>query len=380
MTRFIAKRLADFDSSKIRAAFEFAENIPNPIDLSIGFPEDNTPDHIKLAGIEAIRNNHTRYTSTNGMAALRKAIAKKLESENKVPSGPDHVTIMPGITTGILLSYIAILDPGDEVLIPDPYFPPYKELAVMLGAKAVLVDTAPSFQLTPDLIRPHITSRTKAIVVNTPNNPSGAVYPEHELRKIAELAKEHDLIVISDEVYEYFCYDDRHFSIGSVYPNTLTLNGFSKSFAMTGWRIGYISGPPAIVEAINELLQYTVFSSSSVGQHAALAALRHRSLDIGTRYRTKRDQSRSILEKTFPNIQGGQGAFFFFLKLPGQSPDMKFVNQLSHRGVIVLPGSAFSNHQNYIRISYAGESARLEKGLELLCESVNIMQRHSSID
>ena len=151
MTRFIAKRLADFDSSKIRAAFEFAENIPNPIDLSIGFPEDNTPDHIKLAGIEAIRNNHTRYTSTNGMAALRKAIAKKLESENKVPSGPDHVTIMPGITTGILLSYLAILDPGDEVLIPDPYFPPYKELAVMLGAKAVLVDTAPSFQNNPVL-------------------------------------------------------------------------------------------------------------------------------------------------------------------------------------------------------------------------------------
>src|SRR3990167_4958200 len=346
MTRFIAKRLADFDSSKIRAAFEFAENIPNPIDLSIGFPEDNTPDHIKLAGIEAIRNNHTRYTSTNGMAALRKAIAKKLESENKVPSGPDHVTIMPGITTGILLSYLAILDPGDEVLIPDPYFPPYKELAVMLGAKAVLVDTAPSFQLTPDLIRPHITSRTKAIVVNTPNNPSGAVYPEHELRKIAELAKEHDLIVISDEVYEYFCYDDRHFSIGSVYPNTLTLNGFSKSFAMTGWRIGYINGPSEIIDAINELHQYTVFSSSSISQHAGLAALKQGNKNIFLKYEAKRDLLISQLSRTFGKVFGAEGAFYVFLQLPEGIKDMEFVNHLAQAGVLVLPGSAFSRRED----------------------------------
>jgi aspartate/methionine/tyrosine aminotransferase len=380
MTRFIAKRLDDFDSSKIRAAFEFAEDIPNPIDLSIGFPEDDTPEYIKLAGIEAIRDNHTRYTSTNGMRTLRESIAKKLGSENSVASSPSQVTITPGITTGILLCYLATLDPDDEVLLPDPYFPPYKDLAVMLGAKAVVIDTAPSFQLTAELIKPHITAKTKVLVVNTPNNPSGAVYPEGELRKIAELANKHNLLVISDEVYEYFCYDGRHFSIGSIYPNTLTLNGFSKGYAMTGWRIGYINGPREVIEAVNELLQYTVFSSSSVGQHAALAALRHRPLDIGVRYRAKRDKVRALLEPTFSDLQGGQGAFFFFAKLPGRLRDMKFVNQLSHRGVIVLPGSAFSSHQNYIRVSYAGESERLEKGLNLLCESVGIMQRHHSID
>ena len=380
MSHFIAKRLQNFDSSKIRAAFEFAEEIPNPIDLSIGFPEDNTPDYIKLAGIEAIKNNHTRYTATSGMIALRRAIAQKLQTENHIPSDISHVTITPGITTGILLCYLAILDPDDEILIPDPFFPPYKELAVMLGAKAVLIDTAPSFQLTAELIEPLITPKTKALVVNSPNNPSGAVYPRSELMKIANLAKEHDLVVISDEVYEYFCYDEEHFSIGSLYPNTITLNGFSKSYAMTGWRVGYINGPRAIIDAVNELQQYTVFSSSSVGQHAALTALKHKPLDIGARYEAKRDTARTTLEKTFRDIHGAQGAFFFFVKLPGRLRDMSFVNHLGHRGVIVLPGSAFSNHQNYIRISYAGETKNLQKGLKLLCESVDIMTKHSPID
>jgi aspartate/methionine/tyrosine aminotransferase len=284
MRSYLAKRLQNFDSSKIRAAFEFAEDIPNLIDLSIGFPEDDTPDYVKLAAAEAIKNNHTRYTAANGLAALRQAIARKLEKENQISATPDSITITPGVTTGILLSYLAILDPGDEILLPDPFFPPYHDLAVMLGAKAVLVDTAPTFQLTAALIEPLITAKTKALVVNSPNNPSGAVYPKEELVKIAALAKKHGLLIISDEIYEHFTYDAEHFSIGSIYRETLTLNGFSKGYAMTGWRIGYIAGPQMIIDAINELQQYTVFSSSSISQHAALAALRQRPRDIAVNY------------------------------------------------------------------------------------------------
>ncbi|MEX0881556.1 MAG: aminotransferase class I/II-fold pyridoxal phosphate-dependent enzyme [Candidatus Saccharimonadales bacterium] len=377
MSSFIARRLKNFDSSKIRAAFEFAQDIPSPIDLSIGFPEDDTPDYIKLAGVEAINNNHTRYTATNGMPQLRQAIARKLERENQISSSPARVTITPGITTGILLTYLVVLDPGDEILLPDPMFPPYKDLAVMLGAKPVFVDTIPNFQLAADLIEPLITTKTKALVINSPNNPSGAIYPKSELVRIATLAKKHRLLIISDEVYEHFAYDEPHFSIGSVYRDTVTLNGFSKSYAMTGWRIGYASGPQEIIDAINELQQYAVFSSSSIGQHAALAALRRSPKTIVGSYKAKRDGARSVLERTFPDIHGAQGAFYFFLKLPAGIDDMSFVNHISHRGVIVLPGSAFSRHTNYIRISFASEKENLLEGLKRVCESLEIMRKVS---
>jgi aspartate aminotransferase/aminotransferase len=374
MRSYLAKRLQNFDSSKIRAAFEFAEDIPNPIDLSIGFPEDDTPDYIKLAGVEAIQKNHTRYTATNGMAELRTAIARKLEKENYISATPDCVTVTPGVTTGILLSYLAILDPGDEILLPDPFFPPYHDLAVMLGAKVVLVDTAPTFQLTAALIEPLITDKTKALVVNSPNNPSGAVYPKEEMVKIAALAKKHGLLIISDEIYEHFSYDEQHFSIGSIYRDTLTLNGFSKGYAMTGWRIGYIAGPQPIIDAINELQQYTVFSSSSISQHAALAALSQNPRNIAANYKAKRDSAKQLLESAFPDIQGAQGAFYFFLRLPPGVEDMRFVNQLSHRGVIVLPGSAFSQHNDYIRIAFAAETKNLTEGLKRVCQSAAIMK------
>lgn len=378
MGSFIAKRLKNFDSSKIRAAFSIAEGIPRPIDLSIGFPEDNTPEYIKLAGIEAIKNNHTRYTATNGLAELRAAIATKLKYENHISTKAAQVTITPGITMGILLCYLAVLDPGDEILVPEPVFPPYKDLAVMLGAVPIMVDTTPSFQLTADLIRPLITPKTKVLVINSPNNPSGAVYPKSEQIKIAALVKKHGLVVISDEVYEHFSYDKTHFSIGGVYPNTLTLNGFSKSYAMTGWRVGYISGPLEIIDAINELQQYTVFSSSSISQHAALAALRKSPANVLKKYHAKRDMAKNNLAKTFPDIQGAQGAFYMFLRLPSGVLDMDLVNNLAHRGVIALPGSAFSHHNNYIRIAYGLDNRKLVEGLKRLCESTKALtDKHS---
>ncbi|MEX1058994.1 MAG: aminotransferase class I/II-fold pyridoxal phosphate-dependent enzyme [Candidatus Saccharimonadales bacterium] len=165
--------------------------------------------------------------------------------------------------------------------------------------------------------------------------------------------------------------------MGSVYRDTVTLNGFSKSYAMTGWRIGYASGPQEIIDAINELQQYAVFSSSSIGQHAALAALRRSPKTIVGSYKAKRDGARSVLERTFPDIHGAQGAFYFFLKLPAGIDDMSFVNHISHRGVIVLPGSAFSRHTNYIRISFASEKENLLEGLKRVCESLEIMRKVS---
>jgi aspartate/methionine/tyrosine aminotransferase len=369
----IAKRLKQFDSSAIRRAFELAQEIPDPIDLSIGYPEDNTPDYIKNAGIKAIKENFTQYTPSNGMFELREAVAKKLESENKIKVGSDQVTITPGVTTGILLTYLAILDPGDEVLLPDPFFPPYRDLAVMLGAKVTYIDTFPSFQLTAEQIKPLITKRTKILVINSPNNPSGAVYPEAELRKIAKLAQKHGIIIISDEVYEHFSYDISHFSIGSIYPRTVTLNGFSKAYAMTGWRVGYIAAPMDIIAAINELQQYIVFSSCSVSQKAALAAFRHHPIVLTNKYRIKRDLTVNILSKHF-EVQGAQGAFYAFVKVPEGMKDFDFMDLAAKENVIILPSSAFSSRDDYFRIAFCADKKTLFKGLSVITRLVDEIQ------
>ncbi len=368
----LAKRLQNFDSSLIRQAFDRAGDIPGSVDLSIGFPEDDTPDYIKAAGIKAIHDNFTQYTPSNGIFELRAAIAEKLGRENRISATAAEVSVTPGVTTGIMLGYLAVLDPGDEVLLPDPFFPPYRDLATMLGAKVVLIDTHPSFQLTAEQIEKHITKKSKVLVINSPNNPSGAVYPERELRKIAALAKKHDLIVISDEIYEHFAYDTKHFSIGRVYPKTLTLNGFSKAYAMTGWRVGYAAGPREIIDAINQLQQYIVFSSSSIAQKAALAALRQSPKKLTNKYRAKRDVVLKYLDPYF-EIYGSQGAFYVYVRLPEGIDDITFAAEASRHGVIVLPSRAFSRHTDYIRIAFATDHTRLVQGLKRVRQTLKAL-------
>ncbi len=370
----LAKRLQNFDSSLIRQAFDRAGDIPGSVDLSIGFPEDPTPDYIKAAGIKAIEDNFTRYTPSNGIFELRAALAEKLTRENNVNVTPAEISVTPGLTTAIMLAYMAILDPGDEVLLPDPFFPPYRDVAAMAGAVPVLIDTQPSFQLTAALVEKHITPRTKVLVINSPNNPSGAVYPERELRKIAKLAAQHNLIIISDEIYEHFAYDTKHFSIGSVYPNTVTFNGFSKAYAMTGWRVGYMAGPREIIDAVNQLQQYIVFSSSSIAQKAALAALRQSPKKLTNKYRAKRDLVLKYLEPYF-EIYGSQGAFYAYVRLPDGITDIQFATEATKHGVIVLPSRAFSTHTDYIRIAFATNHVQLVRGLKRVRETLAALQK-----
>lgn len=361
----IAKRLANFDSSYIREAFSRIREIPDPIDLSIGFPEDDTPDYIKAAAIRAINNGFTRYTPSNGIFELRVALAEKLSRENGVKTTPETVTVTPGVTTGIMLAYLAVLDPGDEILIPDPYFPPYFDLARLLGAVPVAIDTYPSFQLTAALVERYVTAKTKVLVINSPNNPSGAVYPERELRKIAKVAAKHGLLVISDEIYEHFCYDTPHFSIGSIYPKTVTMNGFSKAYAMTGWRVGYMAGPREVIEAVNQLQQYTVFSNSSISEKAALAALRHSPIRLTRKYHNKRDLVVKYLDGAY-EMYGSSGAFYAFVPVPAGMTDLEFCAAALKHNVIILPSRAFSNRRDYVRIAFAANHSTLVKGLKIL--------------
>lgn len=349
--------------------------LADPVDLSIGVPEELSPEHVKAAGIRAIQQDHTTYTPANGLASLREALAVKLREQNHVPADAQSVTVVPGLTTGQLLVYMAILDPEDELIVFDPYFPPYPHLATMVGARVTYVSTQPTFQ--PDLkaTEAAITSKTKAILINSPNNPSGAVYPEATLRALAGIAERHNLLVISDEIYEHFAFGHRHFSIGSVYANTITMNGFSKSYAMTGWRVGYISGPQDIIDAINELQQYTVMSSSSIAQHAALAALQHEPKHLYDTYRHKRDFVLEQLRKLDMDIHGAEGAYYVFFKAPNDMTDLEFVAKASEQGLILVPGRAFSQLHGYVRLSYGADMPTVKRGLHIMDKLVHASSR-----
>jgi len=362
-----SKRLKDFDSSIFQDIFRKQQTLTNPIDLSIGLPEGSTPQYIKDAGIRAIQENHTTYTSANGISQLRKAITEKLLHNNKVSVSEEDVTIVPGLTTGLLLTYLAILDPGDEVMIMDPSYPSYHYLVPLAEATLKRVGTLPNFQLNFPAIESNISQKTRIIIINSPNNPTGAIYPKEDLITLAKTAAKHDILIISDEMYESFVYEKEHFSIGSIYPNTLTMNGFSKAYAMTGWRLGYIAGPTEIIKAINQLQQYAVFSSSSIAQYAALEALKQPTQSRES-YIKKRSLVINHLSEAGYDIQGSTGAYYTFFKAPHGQTDIEFVNKAADHNLLLLPGCAFSEEEAYVRLSYGGTIDDVQKGLDIITE------------
>lgn len=360
-----AQRLNDFDSSVFQEVYRKQQALKNPVDLSVGLPEGTTPQYIKDAGIRAIQEGNTFYTPANGIAPLREAIARKLDNENNITVTSSDVTVVPGLTTGLLLVYLAILNPGDEVMIMDPSYPPYHYLAPLADAVVRRVPTLHNFQLDLPAIKSNISKKTKIIIINTPNNPTGAVYPKEDLLQLAKIAKENNILIISDEMYESFIYKGEHFSIGSVYPNTLTMNGFSKAYAMTGWRLGYITGPSKIIKTINQLQQYAVFCSSSIAQYAALEALQRPTLPRDS-YIQKREMVEEKLRAAGYDVQGNDGAYYTFFKAPGGMSDLDFIALCANNNLLLLPGRAFSKDETFVRLSYGGTIEDVEKGLEII--------------
>ncbi len=340
--------------------------LADPIDLSIGTPEELTAPHVKAAGIHAITADKTTYAPANGLLELRESIARKLQAENRITVDADQVTVVPGLTTGLLLLYMAVLDPGDEVLIMDPSYPPYEHLATVVGAKAVKVPTLPTFHPDIPAIEASITDQTRAIILNTPNNPTGAVYRKEDLIEIAKLAKKHDIWLISDEIYEHFVYEGEHFSVASAHPDVITMNGFSKSYAMTGWRLGYISGPRHIIEALNELQQYVVFSSSTIAQYAAIEAITRRPAADHKSYEKKRALVLKRMAQMGYELHGAEGAYYAFFQTPHGMTDLEFVELAAKHNVLLVPGRAFSSHHGFVRLSYGTSYDQLKKGLDIL--------------
>jgi aspartate aminotransferase/aminotransferase len=259
----------------------------NPINLSIGQPDFDVPEAVKEGAIEAIRKGHNRYTVTQGIAQLHDEIRKWIRREKKFE--PDDLVITSGVSGALMLAFLVLVNEGDEVIIPDPYFVMYKHLVNLCHGVPLFVDTYPDFRVTAERIKPHMTTKTKLILLNSPANPTGALIAHDELEKIAALAKAHNAIVISDEIYDFFTYEGTPKSIGALYPHTLVMGGFSKSHAMTGWRLGYSTGPKEIIREMTKLQQFSFVCAPSFAQHAGLAALKTDTGHHREAYRKKRD-------------------------------------------------------------------------------------------
>jgi len=365
MRKIIADRVSKIDSSGIRKVFALAAELENPVNFSIGQPDFDVPELLKEEAIKAILDGFNKYSQTAGETALKEKIGKLIKRD--IGWDRPEVLVTSGVSGGILLSFMALVNPGDEVIIPDPYFVIYKHIINMLGGKCVFVDSYPSFELPVEKIAKAITDRTKMIVLNSPCNPTGMVYSQQQIKKLAEVAAEKDVLVLSDEIYEKFCYDGDYESIGKYYDKTLILSGFSKSHAMTGWRLGYAAAPESlknVIEEMTKIQQYTFVCAPSPFQMAAVAALDYDVSEFVEAYKKKRDLLYEGLKDSFELVQPG-GAFYAFVKAPAGGAT-EFVEKAIKNNLLIIPGNVFSEKDTHFRISYATSDDKIQHGIEIL--------------
>ena len=263
-----------------------------------------------------------------------------------------------------MLAFLVLVEEGDEVIIGDPYFVMYKHLVNLAGGVPQFVNTYDGFEMTADLIEAAVTERTKILVLNSPCNPTGAVTPMAELKKIAEVARRHDLIIITDEIYDAFCYDGPYPSIVGLYDKVLLVSGFSKSHAMTGWRMAYAAGPGEIVAEMTKLQQFSFVCAPSMAQWAALKALEVDTTPYVNRFRAKRDRIFNGLKGAF-EVRRPAGAFYIFPKAPWGTAS-EFVEAAIRENVLIIPGNVFSEKDTHFRISYATGECEIDRGVEIL--------------
>ncbi len=358
----LADRASKTNISGIRKVFDLAAKLESPINLSIGQPDFDVPEPVKNAAIEGIKNGANSYTPTQGRADLIAGISNALG--NKYQQG--EIIITSAVSGGLNLAFLSLLNPGDEILIPDPYFVMYKQLALMLGAKPVYYDTYPEFKLPVDKISSLITDKTRAIVIGSPSNPTGITYSADSLKDLAGILDKHGIVAISDEIYEIFSYDHPAVSIADYYrEKTVLLKGFSKSHAMTGWRLGYAAGPKEILQTMAKFQQFTFVCAPSIAQVAGLTAMETDMSEFVTQYKQKRDRIYNGLVEIGYEVVKPDGAFYIFPKAPWGTGD-EFVAKCIENNLLVIPGNVFSEKNTHFRISYAAENKTIDDGLEVL--------------
>ena len=366
MKNIIADRTKLIDASGIRKVFALAAELKNPVNFSIGQPDFDVPEPLKEEALKSIREGLNKYSQTAGDSLLKQKITEQIAGE----FGWDEPAILvtSGVSGGLLLAFLALINPGDEVIIPDPYFVMYKHLVNMLGGKCVFVDSYPHFDLPVVKIAEAITDKTKMIILNSPCNPTGVVYSQEQIKNLAEVAADKDIIILTDEIYEKFCYDGKCTSIAKYYDKALILRGFSKSYAMTGWRLGFAAAQKSlkpVIEEMTKIQQYTFVCAPTPFQKAAIAALDYDVTDLVDAYRQKRNLLYEGLKDKFELVKPG-GAFYAFVNSPGKSAT-QFVERAIKNNLLVIPGNVFSEKDTHFRISYATSNEKIEQGVEILC-------------
>ncbi len=383
--KYLARHVITLRPSGIRKFFDIVATMKDVISLGIGEPDFVTPPPIIEAGIRALNSGETHYTSNAGIFELRQAVAEYIQCTYGVGYSPaSEVIITVGVSEALYLTMTALLNPGEEVIVPTPCFVSYQAEVILAGGVPVELPTyvQNGFQVTPDDLRAAISPRTKAILLGYPNNPTGAVYTREVLEEIARIAEEHDLVIISDELYDQLVYGVQHVcfpSLPGMRQRTVLLGGFSKNYAMTGWRAGFACGPEEIIKGLVRIHQYTIMSAPTMSQVAALEALQN-GHEYVVKMRDEYDRRRKLIVNGLNNLGlptfEPKGAFYAFpnIAVTGMDDETFAQKLLEEERVACVPGSAFgAGGEGYVRCSYATAYEKIEEALRRM---ERFMQRH----
>jgi aspartate aminotransferase len=365
-----ASRIKSIELSQIRKMFEVTN--PNAINLGIGEPDFNVPENIKEAMKKSIDENDTHYTSNKGIIELREEIVKKFKNDNGINTNPDNIIVTAGASEALFICAQAFIEKGDEVIVPDPGFLSYEACVKIAEGDIVPVDCKMEneFKLKAEDVSEKITKNTKAIILNSPSNPTGAVMEKEDIKAIADLSMDNDFLIISDEIYEKIIYDKKHYSPANYSDNVITLNGFSKTYAMTGLRIGYLTANETLTEELLKVHQYNIACASTTSQRGAYEALTGPQDEVEKmveEFKNRRNLIVSRLNEMGYETVNAEGAFYVFPKIE----DEDFVQKAAKAGVITVPGAAFGlNGQGHVRMSYANSYENIEKAMDILEERV----------
>ncbi len=363
--------------SGIRMIMDLSAEVPDAIHLEVGQPDFDTPAHIVEAGCRAAKEGFTRYTPNAGLLSLREAIVEKLRERNGIEATVDQVVVTPGAVTAIATALLAIAEPGEEVLLPDPAWPNYEMMALSIGAVPVRYPLDPERGFLPDFegMERAISERTKALMVNSPCNPTGAVFPEDVVRGLVEFTERHDLYLISDEVYEDIVFEGEHISPARFDRDgrVVSVFGFSKTYAMTGWRLGYAVASEAVARVVAKLQEPFVSCASAISQKAGEAALRGDQscvAEMREAYRRRRDLAVGLFREYEVAVHEPKGAFYMLVDVASSGLDSyTFARRLlEEEKVAVAPGATFGPRgEGYVRISLATAEEQLLEGVRRLC-------------
>lgn len=375
MRDFICDKIKKIKPSGIRRLFDIANEIPDVISLGVGEPDFDTPWHIREEGVYSLHKGRTFYTSNSGLIELREEIARFMKRKYGLSYDPKHeIVLTVGGSEAIDIALRAILNPGDEVIYPEPCFVSYEPCILLSDGVPVPIElTAETeFRLQPEQLEAAITPKTKALLISYPNNPTGAIMEREDIEKLVPIIIKHDLLVISDEIYSELSYRDRHVSIASLpgmLERTIVINGFSKSYAMTGWRLGFACGPAGIIEYMLKVHQFGIMSAPTMSQYAAISALKNGDRDICTMAESYNQRRRFLMEAFremgLPCFEPF-GAFYVFPDISefGMGSEEFCTKLLEAENVAVVPGSAFGAcGDKYVRISYAYSIEELKEAM-----------------